>query len=71
MEKIRIRKEGLKSKGLRVNVVKTKVMKCHVAADMPAESGKYPCGDCGKGVGTNSIRCGDGVRSGSIRNAVR
>ena len=53
MEKISIWKEGLESKGLRVNVGKTKIMKCHVASDMQAESGKYPCGVCGKGVATN------------------
>ena len=69
MEKISIWKEGLESKGLRVNVGKTKVMKCHVAANMQVESGKYPCGICGKGVGRNSIQCG-AVRNGSIRNAV-
>ena len=44
-------------------------MKCHVAANMQVESGKYPCGICGKGVSRNLIRCG-GVRNGSIRNAV-
>ena len=33
-------------------------MKCHVAANMQVESGKYPCGICGKGVSRNSIRCG-------------
>ena len=38
MEKIGIWKEDLESKGLRINVGKTKVMKCHVAADMQAES---------------------------------
>ena len=59
MEKIKIWKEGLKSKGLRVNIGKTKVMKCHVAANMQVESGMYPCGICGKGVGKNSIQCGE------------
>ena len=33
-------------------------MKCDVAANMQVESGKYPCGICGKGVGKNSIQCG-------------
>ena len=41
MEKICIWKEGLESKGLRVNVGKAKVMKCHVAANMQVESGKF------------------------------
>ena len=40
MEKIKIWKEALKSKGLRVNIGKTKVVKCHVAANMQVESGK-------------------------------
>jgi len=39
VEKIGIWKEGLKSKGLRVNVAKAKVMKCHVAANMQVKSG--------------------------------
>ena len=46
MEKIKIWKEGLESKWLRVNIGKTKVMKCHVDANMQVESGKYPCGIC-------------------------
>ena len=58
MKEISIWKEGLESKELRVNVEKTKVMKCHVTANMQVESGKYPCGICGKGVGSNSIQCG-------------
>ena len=57
MERISVWKEGLESKGLRVNVGKTKVMKCHVAANMQVVTGKYPCGVCGKGVGRNSIYC--------------
>ena len=44
MENIETRKNGLESKELRVNVGKTKVMKCHVAADVEVESWKYPCG---------------------------
>ena len=57
MEKIKIWKEGLESKGLRENIWKTKVMKCHVAENVQVESGKCPCGICGKGVGRNSIQC--------------
>ena len=33
-------------------------MKCHVVANMQAESGRYLCGICGKGVSRNSIQCG-------------
>ena len=43
--KAEIWKEGLESKGLRVNIGKTKVMKCHPAANMQVESGKWEgCG---------------------------
>ena len=52
MEKINIWKEGVESKGLMVNIGKTKVMKCHVDANMQVESGKYPCGICGKALGS-------------------
>ena len=69
MEKIKIWKEGLESKGLKVNIGKTKVMKCHVDANMQVESGKCPYEICGKGVGRNSIQC-EGCKNGSIRNAV-
>ena len=44
MEKIKIWKQGLESKGLKVNIGKTKVMKCHVDAYMRVKSGKCPCG---------------------------
>ena len=50
MEKIKIWKKGLESKGLRVNIWKTKVMKCHVDANMQVESCMYPCGICGKAL---------------------
>ena len=38
MEQIKIWKEGLESKGLKVNIRKTKVMKCHVVGNMQVES---------------------------------
>ena len=50
-------KAGLESKGLRVNVSKTKVMQCAADFERSAQSGKYPCGVCKKGVGSNSILC--------------
>ena len=53
----------------KTKVMKFENLKCHVTANMQVESGKYPCGICGKGVGRNSIQCG-GVRNGSIRNTV-
>lgn len=60
MKKIKIWKEGMEMKGLRVNLGKTKVMMCqsNSGAALREESGKYPCGVCRRGVGTNSILCG-------------
>src|SRR6267154_6097681 len=48
----------LKEKGVRVNIGKTKVMKCKVGVGQVENSGKFPCGICRKGVGVNSIYCG-------------
>src|SRR5206468_106858 len=50
-------KEGLELKRLKVNFAKTKVLKCSVASEVSEESGKFPCGVCGKGVRQNSIKC--------------
>ena len=50
-------KEGMEEKGLRVNMEKTKVMKCHLRCGQAQDSGKYPCGISRKGVGRNSIHC--------------
>ena len=55
--KIRKWKAGVEDKGLRVNMGKTKVMRCRVDAGQVQKSGKYPCGVCSKGVGSNSIQC--------------
>ena len=56
-EKILRWKLGLEEKGLRVNMGKTKVMECRIDAGRETKSGKYPCGVCSKGVGSNSIKC--------------
>jgi hypothetical protein len=57
LEKIRKWKTGLESKGLKVNVGKTKVLKCNGGAGTVEKSGRWPCGVCNKGVGNNSIFC--------------
>jgi hypothetical protein len=57
LSKVKIWKDSLESKGLKVNVAKTKVMKCGVDLKQREESGKWPCGVCRKGVGRNSIKC--------------
>jgi hypothetical protein len=55
--KIQEWKSGFESKGLRVNVAKTKVMRCALGTKVVDDTGKWPCGICRKGVGTNSIQC--------------
>src|SRR2546426_514956 len=50
-------KESLETKGLRVNLSKTKVMHCSDSDRQPQASGKYPCRICTQGVGRNSIEC--------------
>ena len=57
LEKIRKWKTGLESKGLKVNVGKTKVLKCKAGSGTVDKSGKWPCGVCNKGVRNNSILC--------------
>ena len=50
-------KNGMESKGLRVNMAKTKVMTSGTDQGPTFKSGRYPCGVCGKGVGANSVYC--------------
>ena len=50
-------RRSIEEKGLRVNIAKTKVMKCQVVKGQAEDSGKYPCVVCRKGVGRNSIQC--------------
>ena len=50
-------KNGLESKGLKVNMGKTKVMISGKDLHTLQTSGKYPCAVCRKGVGKNSIFC--------------
>jgi len=57
VEKIKMWKTGMEEKGLRVNMGKTKVMRCRDGAGKVVKSGKYPCWVCSKWVGTNSIEC--------------
>ena len=59
VEKFQRWKDSMESKGLRVNIGKTKVMICERDTSQIAESGKWLCSVCRKGVGTNSIYCND------------
>src|SRR5580692_11344898 len=57
VENIKRWKQGLEERGLRVNMGKTKVLKCRVRVGQKEDAGKWPCGVCRKGVGSNSIYC--------------
>ena len=56
MEKLYKWKRGMKLKGLRVNIGKTKVMRRQVRIGQAEDSGKYPCGVCRQAVDDNSIK---------------
>ena len=45
------------ARGLRVNMGKTKVLKCRLRVGQKEDSGKWQCGVRRKGVGSNSIYC--------------
>ena len=48
---------SLLGKGLKANVGKYKVMVGSSGGKMIVNSGKWPCGVCGKGVQANSVQC--------------
>ena len=48
---------SLLGKGLKVNAGKSKVMVGSSGGKMIINSGKWPCGVCGKGVQANSVQC--------------
>ena len=48
---------SLLNKGLKVNAGKFKVMVGSSCGKMIVNSGKLPCGVCGKGVQANSVQC--------------
>jgi len=57
LEKLNKWKNGLEEKGLRVNLGKTKIMRCQYRTGQVENSGKFPCSVCKRGVGANSIQC--------------
>ena len=57
MKKFWVWKANLESKGLRVNVDKTKILVSAHNAPKSVDGSKFPCGVCNKGVGINSIKC--------------
>ena len=58
-EKLKSWDEGLTSKGLRVNVNKTKVMRSEKCEGVAPVKCKYPCSVCSRNVGQSSIQCTD------------
>ena len=56
-EKILKWKAHMEAKGLKVNAGKSKVMVGGEGAGDVEETGTWPCGVCGKGVGRNSLQC--------------
>ena len=57
LEKFRVWKANLESKGLRVNVGKTKILVSVHNAPKPVDGSKFPSGVCNKGFWINSIKC--------------
>ena len=50
-------KRQMETRGLKINMEKTKVMVSGRQPKERTEQGRYPCGCCGKGVGVNSVWC--------------
>ena len=50
-------RDNLLGKGLKVYAGKSKVMVGSSGGKMIVNSGKWPCGICGKGVQANSVQC--------------
>ena len=50
-------KENAESKGMRVNMNKTKVMISGEHQMVRQKAANWPCGVCSKGVGSNSLQC--------------
>ena len=50
-------KEQMELRGLKVNLEKTKSMVTGKRAAEAVQSGRWPCGCCGRGVGSNSVLC--------------
>ena len=53
---------SLLDKGLKLNAEKSKVMVGSSRGKMIVNSGKWPCGVCGKGVKVNSVQCTVGIK---------
>jgi len=50
-------KDFVENRGMRVNMNKTKVMIIGERQKVTQKAVRWPCGVCGRGVGSNSIQC--------------
>jgi len=57
ISKLRVWKAGMESKGLRVNMKKTKFLISGVSLNLLQDSSEFPYAICRSGVGVNSIEC--------------
>ena len=57
LRKLATWKQKLETKGLRINMGKTKIMISGPDLNNLVDSGKFPCSICRSGVGSNSIFC--------------
>ena len=61
---------SLRGKGLKVNAGKSKMMVGSSGGKMIVNSGKWPCGVCGKGVQANYVQCTVCKKNGFTNGAV-
>jgi hypothetical protein len=57
-ETVKLWKNGMEEKGLRVNMGKTKILVSGTQLDQLKKTGKHPCAVCLTGTGANAIHCG-------------
>ena len=50
-------KDNMENRGVRVNMNKTKVMVSGERQKLMQKAARWPCGVCGRGVGSNSMQC--------------
>jgi len=50
-------KNNVENRGMRVNINKTKVVISGERQKPVQKAARWPCGVCGRGVGSNSIQC--------------
>ena len=57
VDRLKVWKDNLEAKGLRVNLLKTKVMVSGPELQTLKDSSQYPCAICRNGVSCNAIQC--------------